>query len=146
MHPALLIRYDKYATGWRQQLIDSISNRFLQSAHTGRGSFLVSYSMETSNFPRGTEWPQCEHVQSPPYSVDVSYGLDSTRIEFRWWRNFSHPSRPPLSSNQPPTQWVPGHSRGSSARSFDHPTPSSAEVKERVHLYLYSLLGLRGLF
>jgi hypothetical protein len=29
----------------------------------------------------------------------------------------------------------------------DHPPPSSAEVKERVELYIYSLfLGLRGLF
>jgi len=28
----------------------------------------------------------------------------------------------------------------------DHPPPSSAEVKERVELYLYSSLGLRGLF
>ena len=28
----------------------------------------------------------------------------------------------------------------------DHPLPSSAEVKERVDLYLYSSLGLRGLF
>jgi hypothetical protein len=28
----------------------------------------------------------------------------------------------------------------------DHPAPLSAEVKERVELYLYSRLGLRGLF
>ena len=28
----------------------------------------------------------------------------------------------------------------------DHPPPSSAEVKETVELYLYSPLGLRGLF
>jgi len=31
-------------------------------------------------------------------------------------------------------------------RRVDHPTPSSAEVKEKVELYLYSPLGLRGLF
>jgi len=30
-------------------------------------------------------------------------------------------------------------------RGVDHPPPSSAEVKERTELYLYSLLGLRGL-
>jgi len=28
----------------------------------------------------------------------------------------------------------------------DHPPPSSAKVKEIVELYLYSPLGLRGLF
>jgi hypothetical protein len=31
-------------------------------------------------------------------------------------------------------------------RDVDHPTPSRAEVKERVELYLYSPLGLLGLF
>jgi hypothetical protein len=31
-------------------------------------------------------------------------------------------------------------------RDVDHPPPSSAEVKKRVELYLYSPLGLRGLF
>jgi hypothetical protein len=31
-------------------------------------------------------------------------------------------------------------------RGVDHPPSSSTEVKERVELYLYSPLGLRGLF
>jgi hypothetical protein len=31
-------------------------------------------------------------------------------------------------------------------RGFDHPVPSSAEVKERVELYLYSPLGVHGLY
>ena len=31
-------------------------------------------------------------------------------------------------------------------RGVDHPSPSSVEVKERVELHLYSLLGLRVLF
>jgi len=31
-------------------------------------------------------------------------------------------------------------------RGVDHPLPSCAEVKERVELYIYSPLGLRGLF
>jgi hypothetical protein len=31
-------------------------------------------------------------------------------------------------------------------RGVDHPLPFSAEVKERVELYLYPPLGLRGLF
>ena len=31
-------------------------------------------------------------------------------------------------------------------RGIDHPSSSSAEVKERIQLYLYFPLGLRGLF
>jgi len=33
-----------------------------------------------------------------------------------------------------------------SGRGVDHPPPSSAEVKERVELHLYSPMGLRGPF
>ena len=46
---------------------------------------------------------------------------------------------------QPPIQWAmgtgsfPGLKRP--GRGVDHPTPSSAEVKERVELYLYSISG-----
>ena len=44
---------------------------------------------------------------------------------------------------QPPTQWVPGFPRGKVAGAWRWPpTPSSAEVKERVDLYLYSPSGL----
>jgi hypothetical protein len=32
------------------------------------------------------------------------------------------------------------------ARNADHPLPSTTEIKERVDLYLYPLLGLHGLF
>jgi hypothetical protein len=40
-------------------------------------------------------------------------------------------------------QWVPGHSPGVKrpGRGVDHPPPSSAEVKDRVELYLYSASG-----
>ena len=48
-----------------------------------------------------------------------------------------------LKTTQPPKQWVPGLSRGSSVRGRDvhHPPTSSADVKEKVELYLYSLSG-----
>jgi len=42
------------------------------------------------------------------------------------------------------TESFPGVNRP--GRGVDHPPPSSAEVKERVELCLYSPLGLRDLF
>jgi hypothetical protein len=59
-------------------------------------------------------------------------------------RDFPHPSSPVLGSTQPPIQWVPGLSQGVKrpGRGLDHPTPSSAEVKESVKLYFYSPTGL----
>jgi hypothetical protein len=52
-----------------------------------------------------------------------------------------------LMATQPPLQWYrvfPGVKQAGAG--LDHSSPSSAEVKERVEIYLYSSLGLRGLF
>jgi hypothetical protein len=63
-------------------------------------------------------------------------------IESRWGRDFLHPSRPALGPNQPPKQWVPVLSGVKwTGRDVDHPLSSSAEVKERVELYIYSTSG-----
>jgi hypothetical protein len=48
--------------------------------------------------------------------IATRYGLDGPGIEHRWRRDFPHPSRPALGLTQPPIQWVPGLSRGSSDR------------------------------
>jgi len=54
--------------------------------------------------------------------------------------DFPHLTRPVLGPTQPPTQWVLGLFPGSKAAGTWRwpPTPSSAEVKEREELYLYS--------
>jgi hypothetical protein len=58
-------------------------------------------------------------------------------------RDFLHPSRPALGSTQPPIQSVQGPFPGGKAvKVWRSPlTPSSAEVKERVELYLYFTSG-----
>ena len=78
-----------------------------------------------------------------PVGIATRYGLEGPGIESWWGRDFSHPSRTDLRPTQPPIQWVPGlFPGGKAAGAWRWPhTPSSAEVKERVELYLYSLSG-----
>ena len=70
--------------------------------------------------------------------IVTRYGLDCPGIESRWGRDFPHPSRPdlwPTQSHTMGTGSFPGVKRP--GRCVDHPHPSSAEVKERVEVYLY---------
>jgi hypothetical protein len=72
--------------------------------------------------------------------IATAYGLDGLGIDSRWGRDFSQLSKPTLRPTQPPVQWEPGLSRGKvrPERDADPSPPSSAEVKNRVELYLYS--------
>ena len=72
--------------------------------------------------------------------IKTRYGPDGPEIEPRCRQDFPHPSRQPLASTQPPVQLVPGLFPGwKAAGAWRWPsTPSSAEVKEGVQLYLYS--------
>jgi hypothetical protein len=40
--------------------------------------------------------------------IAIRYQLDGPGIEFRWGRDFQHPSRPALGPTQPSIKWVPG--------------------------------------
>jgi len=70
-------------------------------------------------------------------------GLDSPEIESWWGQDFPHLSRPALGPTQPPINCVPGLFPGGKVAGASSlpPTLSSAKVKERVDLYLYSLFG-----
>jgi len=79
-----------------------------------------------------------------PVGIATRYRRGCPGIESQWGREFPHPSKPALGPNQPPIQWVPGlFPEGKAAGAWRRPpTPSSAEVKERVELYLYLPSGL----
>ena len=77
---------------------------------------------------------------------DICYlraGRSGDQIPVGGGQDFPHSSRPALSPTQPPIQCVPRFSRGVKrpGHGVDHTSPSRAEVKERVQLYLYSPFG-----
>jgi hypothetical protein len=77
--------------------------------------------------------------QDSTVGMATHYGLDGPGIESQWGPDFPHQSRPVLGTTLPPIQWyrvIPGVKQP--GRGIDHPPPYSAEVKEKVELYLYS--------
>jgi hypothetical protein len=72
--------------------------------------------------------------------IATRHGQEGPGIEFRWGRDFLQPSRLSLGPTQPPIQWVPAlFPRAKAVGAWPWlPIPSSAEVKERVELHLYS--------
>ena len=71
------------------------------------------------------------------------YGLDGQGIESRWGRGFPFLSRSVLEPTQPPVHWYRASFLGGKAAWAWRwpPTPSSAEVKERVALYLWDIVA-----
>ena len=82
------------------------------------------------------------YIGSRDISVGIAtrYGMDGPGIESRGERDFPHLSRPAhpasytMGTGSFPEVKRPGHG-------VRPPTPSSAEVEERVELYLYSTSG-----
>ena len=80
--------------------------------------------------------------------IATRYGLDGPGIESRWEARFSAPVQTSPGAHPASCTMVSGSlSRGLSGRDVELTlTPSIAEVKERVELYIYSPLGLHGLY
>ena len=76
------------------------------------------------------------------------YGLDVQGIEPRLGARFSAPKQTGPGGQSAYCTIATGSFPvvKQSVRGVDHPPPSSVEVKERVQLYIYCPLGLRGLF
>ena len=89
--------------------------------------------------------PSTYRTESRDSSVGIPtrYGLDGPGIESRWEARFSAPVQTDPGAHPASytmgTGSFPGVKRPE--RGVDHPPPSSAKVKERVELYLYSPSG-----
>jgi hypothetical protein len=72
--------------------------------------------------------------------IATRYKVDGLRIKSRWGRDFPQIFGPALGPTQPLVQRVSGPFPGVKrpGRGVDHPSQSSAEVKERVELYFPS--------
>jgi hypothetical protein len=112
----------------------SISNWNMSLLETRHGSFAfccdTAYSCMVPFCALHTWSWQCHYIH-------CTHGAG---IESRWRRDFAHPFRPALGSTQPPIQCAHGLTPRVKrpGGGDDHPHPSSAQVKERVEVYLYS--------
>ena len=89
-----------------------------------------------------SQWKSCNPKGGRDSVVGIAtrYGLECPGIESWWGEIFrTRPDRPWM----PPTQRVPSilPESKASTRGLDHRPPSSAEVKERVEICLYSSSG-----
>ena len=94
--------------------------------------------MENLCIPGFSHWGRDRSV-----GIATRYGLDGPGIESQWEARYSTPVQ------TGPGAHPASHTTGTgsylgvkrSGRGVDHPPPSTAEVKEKVEVYLYSPYG-----
>ena len=120
------------------------SERNLSIMSQKRGNLGIILSLFLGFFLFVSIYLRSSYVLDSSVGIATRYGLDGPGIESRWGGgDLPHPSRLALGPTQSLIQWVPVISPGVKrpGRGVDHSPPSSAEVKERVELYLYSPSG-----
>ena len=100
-------------------------------------SIFTDHLYEVSNNGNG----YVSHVgRDSSVSIATRYELDGRGSNPHRGQDFPRPSRQGLGSTQPPVQWLMGVVPGDKAWRLS-PTPSSAEVKERLEVHIYSPSG-----
>jgi hypothetical protein len=100
---------------------------------------ISGFNDRPKEFPSKT-FTKNNKIKNSSVSIVTAYGRDGPEIESRWRRDFPHLSRPALRPTQPPVYIIrvfPG-GKVRPGRDADPSPPSSAEIKNRVELYLYS--------
>jgi len=119
------------------QCVLPVNTTFLQSRELPYGKFNTAVRHPI---------PSAHTLKSATY-IYTKYWLHGLGFETRQGRDFPLPSRLALMRTQRPAYWVrvslPGVKRP--GRGLNHPSPYSAEVKERVEYTSISRLGLHDL-
>jgi hypothetical protein len=106
--------------------------------------FSVAENLKTNY--KGTD---CSNGWDSSVGIATRYGLDGPVIDSRWGRDFPH-----LSIHTGPGAHPTSYKIGTGSflvvkrpgRDGDHPPPSTADVRERVELYFYSMVqGFRSI-
>jgi hypothetical protein len=126
---------------WHREVVPKRRFTFLNVPEEGRSIVQGGASLNSRNFFSFYLTTNLVNERSRDISVGITtrYGLDGSGIESRWRRDFPPPVQTGCDahpSTYMSTWSFPGVKHP--GRDVNHPPLSSAKVKERVGLYLYS--------
>jgi hypothetical protein len=142
------LRYKIRDWGVLKEMTSSVCTLWRLEMEVQLQRFLISAQMEVSSrlhAPDTLRYSLYLLIVDRDSSVSIAtrYGLDGLGIESRGGRYFQHPSNRPwgVPSSLHNRYRVPFPGVKRPRLDVNHSTPSSAEVKEKVYLYLYSRCG-----